>query len=123
MRAVILAGGKGMRLQPYTTLIPKPLVPVGNKYSIPCIATKETTTTAIAPVAPEIIPGRPPQTADIKPIKNAEYKPISGETPATNAKAIASGTKANETVTPERRSFLSEPDWGRKKLSMHVPGL
>ena len=29
-RAVILAGGKGTRLKPYTAVFPKPLVPVGN---------------------------------------------------------------------------------------------
>ncbi len=31
MRAVILAGGKGTRLEPYTWLFPKPLVPLGDK--------------------------------------------------------------------------------------------
>jgi len=30
MRAVILAGGKGTRLAPYTSVFPKPLVPVGD---------------------------------------------------------------------------------------------
>ena len=30
-RAVILAGGKGTRLGPYTTVLPKPLLPIGNK--------------------------------------------------------------------------------------------
>jgi NDP-sugar pyrophosphorylase family protein len=30
-RAVILAGGKGMRLRPYTTVLPKPLMPVGDR--------------------------------------------------------------------------------------------
>lgn len=30
-RAVILAGGKGTRLKPYTVSLPKPLVPVGDK--------------------------------------------------------------------------------------------
>lgn len=34
MRAIILAGGKGTRLRPFTTLIPKPLVPIGNEMSI-----------------------------------------------------------------------------------------
>ncbi len=30
MRVVILAGGKGTRLRPYTTVLPKPLMPVGD---------------------------------------------------------------------------------------------
>lgn len=32
--AFIMAGGKGVRLRPYTTLIPKPLVPIGDQHSI-----------------------------------------------------------------------------------------
>jgi NDP-mannose synthase len=31
MRAVILAGGLGLRLRPYTTILPKPLLPVGDR--------------------------------------------------------------------------------------------
>lgn len=31
MRAVILAGGRGTRLAPYTTVLPKPLLPVGER--------------------------------------------------------------------------------------------
>jgi NDP-mannose synthase len=30
-RAIILAGGAGMRLRPYTTVLPKPLMPVGDR--------------------------------------------------------------------------------------------
>ncbi|MEV6105534.1 sugar phosphate nucleotidyltransferase [Streptomyces sp. NPDC051940] len=34
MHAVILAGGKGIRLRPYTTALPKPLVPIGDEHPI-----------------------------------------------------------------------------------------
>jgi NDP-sugar pyrophosphorylase family protein len=30
MKAVVLAGGQGRRLAPYTTILPKPLMPVGD---------------------------------------------------------------------------------------------
>lgn len=31
MKAVILAGGKGSRLEPYTKILPKPLLPIGDR--------------------------------------------------------------------------------------------
>jgi NDP-sugar pyrophosphorylase family protein len=31
MQAIIMAGGKGTRLRPYTNILPKPLLPVGNQ--------------------------------------------------------------------------------------------
>jgi NDP-mannose synthase len=31
MKAIVLAGGKGTRLAPYTTVFPKPLVPIGDR--------------------------------------------------------------------------------------------
>ena len=30
-RAIILAGGEGTRLRPYTTVLPKPLMPIGDR--------------------------------------------------------------------------------------------
>lgn len=34
MHAVVLAGGRGVRLRPYTTRLPKPLVPIGDEHAI-----------------------------------------------------------------------------------------
>ena len=30
MKAIVLAGGKGARLAPYTKILPKPLMPIGD---------------------------------------------------------------------------------------------
>ena len=76
------------------------------RYSTPCCKTRVPITTAIAPVAPEIIPGRPPTMVAIKPIVKAAYKPVKGCKCASNAKATASGTNAKATVKPDNRSFL-----------------
>jgi len=40
MKAVILAGGKGKRLEPYSTVIPKPLMPVGDMPIMEIIVSK-----------------------------------------------------------------------------------
>ena len=66
-------------------------------------------TTASAPVAPDIMPGLPPRMAVTNPTIKAAYKPDKGVTPATNAKAIASGTKAKATVKPDKISILNNP--------------
>ena len=62
--------------------------------------------TATAPVAPEIIPGRPPRMEVTKQRIKAAYKPVKGENPGIKANAMASGTKARATVRPERISVL-----------------
>ena len=63
-------------------------------------------TIAMAPVAPQIIPGRPPNAAVINPTKTADQRPTMGLTPAMNEKAMASGTRRSDTVIPDRVSSL-----------------
>gem|GEM_PF-5122386 len=55
-------------------------------------------------------------------MKKAEYSPMTGETPATNAKATASGTKAKATVSPERTSARTELPRATKKSNMNQLG-
>jgi len=40
MKAVILAGGEGTRLKPYTIVLPKPLVPVGDRAILEILITR-----------------------------------------------------------------------------------
>ncbi len=39
-RAVLLAGGKGTRLRPYTTVLPKPLLPIGDRPILEIVITR-----------------------------------------------------------------------------------
>ena len=42
MKAVILAGGKGTRLAPYTHILPKPMMPVGDQGEMKVMPVKNT---------------------------------------------------------------------------------
>src|SRR5690554_138991 len=62
-----------------------------SRYCRPCSFTSVTINNAMAPVAAEIIPGRPPTKAIITAIQKEAYRPTLGSTPAIMEKAIASG--------------------------------
>ena len=59
---------------------------------------------AIAPVAAEIIAGRPPTNEMTTAIQKDAYRPTFGSTPAIIEKAIASGMSARPTTSPARIS-------------------
>ena len=87
-----------------------------------CLITSGAKIIATAPVAPEIIPGRPPKMEVMSPIINAAYSPNVGSTWATNEKAIASGTKAKDTVSPDKISFFKFFGFGIKTKSGNEMG-
>ncbi len=58
----------------------------------------------MAPVAAEIIPGRPPAKAITTAMLKEAYRPIFGSTPAMMEKAMASGISARATTRPASRS-------------------
>jgi len=80
---------------------------VAKRNSTPWVNTREVITTASAPVAPDIIPGRPQNIAVISPTKKAACNHTIGFTHAINEKAIASGTSASATVKPESISVFN----------------
>lgn len=64
-------------------------------------------TNAIAPVAAEIMAGRPPTIAIVTAMVNEANKPTRGSTPAIIEKEIASGINANATTRPARTSVFN----------------
>ena len=69
---------------------------------------------AIAAVAAEIIPVRPPTIAVIKAIQKEAYRPTFGSTPAIIEKAMASGISAKATTSPARISPRVLPNQSRR---------
>ncbi len=59
--------------------------------------------------------------AGMDPIRPTRLKVGSASATITGANAIASGTKASATVTPDCKSLFVDPDCGRKKFSIVSP--
>src|SRR5690606_3962304 len=74
------------------------------RYCRPCSFTKVIIKSAIAPVAAEIMAGRPPKKAMDTAMQKDAYKPTCGSTPAMAEKAIDSGIRARPTTRPASTS-------------------
>src|SRR5699024_2692648 len=74
---------------------------------MPCSRATGAITSATAPVAAEIIAGRPPTTAIVTAIVKEANSPTCGGTPAMIEKEIASGIRARATTRPPSTSVLS----------------
>ena len=75
-------------------------------------------TSATAPVAAEIIAGRPPRKAMETAMVNDANRPTRGSTPAMMENEIASGMSASATTSPARtsvRSILRGPQGGANR--------
>ena len=79
------------------------------RLSVYC-STSGTKTSAMAPVAAEIIPRRPPVKAITMAMTNDAYKPTLGSRPAMIENEMASGISAKATTMPESRSAFGLED-------------
>ena len=72
-----------------------------------------------APEALEQMPARPPRLAAVKPKTTVVHNPTKGLTPATKAKAVASGIMAKATAIPAVVAFQKRPV-GRASVSLSL---
>lgn len=97
---------------------------VAKRKSIQYVTTSDVITTASAHVAQDIIHGLPQNIAIISPTIKAAWSQTIGFTPATNEKAIASGTRARATVSHDKISvfnwFLSWSSWNKELFFTYV---
>ena len=76
-----------------------------SRYCRPWSLTSEAMTSAMAPVAAEIMPGRPPANAMMVAMLKEAYRPTLGSTPAMMENAMASGMSASATTRPASTSL------------------
>ncbi|MCY1540298.1 hypothetical protein D9M68_759290 [compost metagenome] len=91
--------------QPAMTCSPPVSTVAASRYCRPWSFTSEAITSAMAPVAAEIMPGRPPANAMMVAMENEAYRPTFGSTPAMMEKAMASGMSASATTRPASTSL------------------
>jgi hypothetical protein len=101
--------------RPNTTCRIPARITAATRYGSPWSRTSGATTRATAPVAAEIIAGRPPTTAVVTAMVNVAKRPTRGSTPAMIEKAMASGVRASATTRPESTSVrrTAVPQQGR----------
>jgi hypothetical protein len=90
--------------QPNSTCRTPVTIVAAKRYSTPCSRTSGTISSAMAPVAAEIIAGRPPAMEMMTAMLNEAYRPTFGSTPAISENAIASGMSARATTRPASSS-------------------
>ena len=77
------------------------------RWSRPWLRISGAITRATAPVAAEIMAGRPPTNEMVTAMMKDANRPIRGSTPAITENAIASGISASATTRPARASVFS----------------
>jgi NDP-sugar pyrophosphorylase family protein len=114
MRAVILAGGKGVRLHPFTVVFPKPLVPLGDQPIIEVLIQRliafgitdiSLTLGHLAELIKAYFQHRPKLT------EQARLRYIDEETPTGTAGSLASVDRLDETFLVMNGDLLTDLDF------------